>query len=430
MFSIEGNWSNWANTYTAKHIQHYQPTTIDEVSDIVKHARQTKQTVRTSGARHSFSGVAQPDQLSINLHEMRGLIHVDEMQQQATFWAGTYLCEIGPLLAPYQLALENMGDIDVQSLAGAVSTGTHGTGVTLGSISNQVVRWGIIDGEGQYREVFRDDPLADALHISLGLFGVLVDITIQAVPIYGLHGRSSRITVKQTLAQFRSIVATHRHAEWFYFPGQEQMQLKVMDAVPYEQITLKQPKRLDALLENQALQLVSTMCRIAPKMTPFVSALSAKAVPIGEQQDVSYRVFATPRNVKFMECEYAMPIQYFESFLEEFHIVMQRQLFDVHFPIECRTQKGERGILSPTQGQDSVWIAFHMYRGMPYKRYFRFIDELLKKYGARAHFGKMNLYTRHELVTLYNELDIFLARRREFDKYGVFMSKYAKNIFE
>lgn len=205
MLSIEERGSNWASTYTQNGVRIYMPNTVEQVSSLVKRAVATKQTIRPFGAKHSFSGVAQPDTIAVDLQHMRGLIRVDENHQQATFWAGTYLYEIGPALEQYGLALQNMGDIDVQSLAGAISTGTHGTGITLGSLSSQVVRWGLIDGEGKYREVFRDDPLADALHISLGLFGILVDVTIQAVPIYGLHYESSRMTVTDTLTQFRSI---------------------------------------------------------------------------------------------------------------------------------------------------------------------------------------------------------------------------------
>lgn len=430
MLSIEETWSNWASTYTKNGVRIYRPQSIEQVSDVVKQALNCRQTVRPFGAKHAFSGVAQPDTIALDLQQLRGLIRVDKQNEQATFWAGTYLHEVGPALEQHGLALQNMGDIDVQSLAGAISTGTHGTGVTLGSISSQVVRWGLIDGEGVYREIFRGDPIAEALHISLGLFGIIVDVTIQAVPVYGLHYESSRMTVSDTLNQFRSIVENNRHAEWYYFPGQSQMQLKVMNPVAYDDIQRRPAKAIDNFLENNVLQAMSTICKMVPRATKWVSKLSADVVPIGEKEDVSYRIFATPRQVRFTECEYAIPLEHFEAFLEEFHHLMTRQLFNVHFPIECRTQKGEGGLLSPTQGRDCAFVAFHMYQGMPYKRYFRFVDELLTKYEGRAHFGKMNRYTRSELDRLYTDINIFLARRVEFDQQGVFMSEYAKNMLE
>ena len=428
MFSIEEKWSNWAETFTTPQAMIYEPASIDEVCTIVKQAVKQQQTIRAIGAGHSFSGVAKPDQLAISLTRLRGLLHMDVAQQEATFWAGTPLYEIGPLLEAHGYALANMGDIDVQSLAGATSTGTHGTGVTLGSLSSQVVRWGLVDGLGNYREVTRRDPLASSLHIGLGVFGVVVQLTLKVVPIYGLAYESSRMTVAETLQSFQQIITTNRHAEWYYFPGQQQMQLKCMNAVPYEQLERKPTKALDHFIENRVLQGMSSLCKVMPRATTAVSQISAKAVPIGTRQDVSYRVFATPRQVKFAECEYAIPLQHFEAFLEELHYTMSRELFHVHFPIECRTQRGEAGILSPTQQQDSAFFAFHMYKGMPYKRYFRYMDQLLQKYDGRAHFGKMNRYTRCELERLYTDIDIFLTQRQQCDPNGVFMSEYMRKI--
>lgn len=208
------------------------------------------------------------------------------------------------------------------------------------------------------------------------------------------------------------------------------MQLKVMNPVRYEEIQRRPTKALDNFLENNVLQAMSSICKKIPRATRWVSKLSADVVPIGEKEDVSYRIFASPRQVRFTECEYAIPIEHFEAFLEEFHAFMARGLFDVHFPVECRTQKGESGLLSPTQGRDCAFIAFHMYQGMPYKRYFRFVDQLLTKYEGRAHFGKMNRYTPCELANLYSHINIFLTKREEFDKYCVFMSKYVKNMLQ
>lgn len=428
MFFIEERWSNWAGTFTTPKAMIYEPASIEEVSILIKQVTQKQQTIRAMGARHSFSGVAKPDDVGVSLTRMRGLIQLDKLKQEATFWAGTHLYEIGPLLEEHGYGLANMGDIDMQSLAGATSTGTHGTGITLGSLSSQVTRWGLVDGEGNYREVTREDPLAQSLHIGLGLFGIVVQITIKVVPVYGLAYESSRITVQDTLAQFQSIIETNRHAEWYYFPGQSQMQLKVMNAVPYEQLERQPTKPFDNFIENQVLQGMSSLCKRMPQTTSLVSKISAKAVPIGARQDVSYRIFASPRQVKFAECEYAMPLHYFEAFLEELHFTMSRELFHVHFPIECRTQKGEAGILSPTQQQDSAFFAFHMYKGMPYKRYFRYMDHLLQKYGGRAHFGKMNRYTRCELKKQYSDIDIFLTHQQQCDPNSVFMTEYMRKI--
>ncbi len=149
---------------------------------------------------------------------------------EATFYAGTYLYEIGPLLEQYGLAVLNMGDIDVQSLAGVISTGTHGTGVTLGSFSSMVTKWTFVNGLGEVITHERgEDRLSEALHVSLGLLGILITVTIRVIPLYSLHYVSSRENLFSSLQTFQQDIREHRHVEWYYFPGAETIQVKKMN---------------------------------------------------------------------------------------------------------------------------------------------------------------------------------------------------------
>ena len=292
MFSIENwrngeKWTNWAGNVISYPSEMYLPHSIDEVSAIVKHACQSGKTIRVTGAAHSFSAVAMPEHIAISLHNLRGLIAVNEERQEATLWAGTYLYEIGPMLAKHGFALINMGDIQEQTIAGAVSTGTHGTGVTLGSLSSAVEAWGFVDGTGTYQEHRRGmDDLSEALHVSLGMLGVLVKVTIKVMPLYGLHYIGARETLTNGLSLFAEDIRQHRHVEWFYFPGSETIQVKRMNAVaPVFQSEWN--KRIETLklqiVENGAFFAMSELCKWKPRLSGAMSKIAAANVVESEK---------------------------------------------------------------------------------------------------------------------------------------------------
>ena len=438
MFSIKdfqkGKWTNWSNQYTAHPGQVYLPKAIDEVCEIVKQHALTKKTIRVTGAAHSFSPVALPEQSAMSLHFLRGLIEIDKKEQTATFYAGTYLHEVGPLLEKYDFALSNMGDIQQQSLAGAISTGTHGSGITLGSFSSMVTKWGFVNGEGEYIEHVRgDDDLSKSLAVSVGLLGILVTVTIQVIPLYSLAYSSERKNFYEEINHFSQTIHENRHAEWFYFPGSETIQLKKMNMVePIKQATF--PKRIDdlkvQLLENNVFSVASKLVKLKPTLALSVSKLSSKLIGEGSRVGLSYEIFPTQRAVKFVETEFAIPLEHFQACIEEVHHAFVSRKFDVHFPIECRTTAGEQGFLSPTQGNESAYIAFHMYKGMNEEPYFQWVHQLLESYGGRPHWGKVNRYDRDNIDQFYPQAQKFNEIRKNHDPHNVFLTSYFKKIFD
>ena len=437
MFSVDkwkngGKWTNWAGNMISYPGEMCLPRSIEEVVAIVKRAREKKKTIRVTGAAHSFSAVAMPEHIALSLHEMRGLIQIDKEKQEATLWAGTYLYEIGPLLAKHGFALINMGDIQEQTIAGAVSTGTHGTGVTLGSLSSAVRRWGFVDGTGEYREhTRREDALSEALHLSLGMLGVLVQVTVKVIPLYSLHYVGTREPLAKSLTTFAEDIRRHRHVEWFYFPGSETIQVKRMNAVaPVYQSEWS--KRIETMklqiVENRAFFAASELCKWKPSLSNTISKLSAASVVEGEKTGISYEIYPSPRSVKFQESEYAIPLAQFEACMEEIHATFTSGLFNVHFPLECRTTAGEAGYLSPTQGVESAFIAFHMYKGMQEEPYFKWVHTMMKKYNGRPHWGKQNHLTAEYVHELYPNVEVFLAVRTQYDPNDVFLTNYLKKL--
>lgn len=437
MFSLEkfqkGFWTNWSNQYAAYPGHVYVPKTIEEVCEIVKQHALTKRTIRVTGAAHSFSPIALPEQSAMSLHNLRGLIKVDKENQTATFYAGTYLYEVGPLLEQFGFALSNMGDIQEQTLAGVLSTGTHGTGVTLGSFSSMVTKWGFVNGEGEYVEHERgDDDLSEALAVSVGLLGILVTVTIKVIPIYGLSYKSERKNFYEEINNFSKTIRENRHAEWFYFPGSETIQVKKMNMVePKIQPVFE--KAVDELkvqiVENNLFSIASKLVKLKPTLALSVSKLSSKLIGEDSRVGLSFEIFPTQRKVKFVETEYAIPLENFEACMEEVHHTFVNRNFNVHFPIECRTTAGEQGFLSPTQGKESAFIAFHMYKGMDEGAYFEWVHDLLERYGGRPHWGKVNRYNASNIEHFYPEAQKFNEIRKILDPHNIFLTKYFKNIF-
>lgn len=439
MFSITNwqqgaRWTNWAQQYVAYPSHFYAPTSIDEICSIVKAHAQAKRTLRVTGAAHSFSPIALPQHSALSLHHLRGLISVNHQAQTATFWAGTYLYEVGPLLAAHGLALSNMGDIQEQTLAGVVATGTHGTGVTLGSFSSMVTAWSYVNGRGEYVEHRRGhDDLSQALHVSVGTLGIFVQVTLQVIPLYSLHYTSDRASLQEELLDVEQTIRNNRHVEWYYFPGSETLQRKKMNVAPLtvqsDAARKKEWLKLQ-LLENNAFQAISSLCKIVPRLSLPCSQLSSRLIGTSDRTDISYALFPTPRHVKFVEAEYAIPLEAFSDCLHDIHALFTRRTHDVHFPIECRTTTAEQGFLSPTRQRESAFFAFHMYKGMDEEAYFDDIHALMQKYDGHAHWGKMNRYHVEDMHTLYPQFAQFQQIRREQDPDNVFLTPYLRKIFE
>lgn len=437
MFSLKNftkgkPWTNWSESFVS-YPAYYAPASIEQLSDIIKAHAKNGMTIRTTGAAHSFSPVALPEHSALSLHHLRGLQSVDPEKMEATFYAGTYLHEIGPLLEEHGLAVINMGDIDVQTLAGVVSTGTHGTGVTLGSFSSMVVKWTFVNGKGNIITYERDeDDLSEALHLSLGLLGVLVAVTIRVLPLYSLAYTATRENLTEALQHFRGDIRRNRHVEWYYFPGSEKIQVKRMNMVPVAYASEKERKReqrkLD-LIENNLFEGVSKLCKWNPKFTGAASMISSHMISEGKKTDICYKVYPTSRRVKFTETEFAIPLEQFEACMEEIHSVMKKRSFSVHFPIEIRTTAGEHGFLSPTRGRESAFFAFHMYKGMDESAYFRWVFDMMKKYDGRAHWGKVNQYHETDITAFYPEAKKFNEIRQLFDPENIFITPYFKHIF-
>lgn len=423
-------WKNWSKTCECTPEKILFPSSIEEVVSFVKEAAKQKKKIRVVGAGHSFTNLVKTDDWLVSLDLLNGIEQLDEAASTVTVLGGTRLFQLGEMLGQEGYSQENLGDINVQSIAGAISTGTHGTGLEFGSIPTQVVELVIVTASGEVLTVSEEQNprYFKACLISLGVLGIIVKVTLKIIktPIY--EYRSEKIEYPLFEQQLECYINENRHFEFYLFPYSDLVQVKTMN------ITKRKPQRLfshnlkNLILENYLFFILSEVCRLFPKSSRTISRLSAKAIGTTNIAANSHELFATPRLVKFREIEYSIPLQHFKSAIQELRECIEVKKHKVHFPIECRTVKADDIWFSPSYQRDSAYIAFHMYKGMPYEDYFREMEAIIQKYEGRPHWGKMHSLGKKELSICYPKLPDFLAIRHELDPQEIFLNDYIKKM--
>lgn len=421
-------WQNWSGSVTCKPVQIAIPGTIDALSKIVRDAARNGRTVRVAGAGHSFTRLVETDGIVVSLDRLTGVESVETEAGRATVWAGTRLNNLGPALFEKGVGQENLGDIDEQSIAGAVSTGTHGTGIKFGSIATQIEALTIMKSDGELLECsLQSNPdLFKAAQVSIGALGLLVKITLRVLPAYKLKRESRRATLDHCLDNLEEYKQNNRNFEFFWFPYSEYCQAKFLnltDDPPTE------VNKFNLFMENKVFSLLSQSCRMMPGLCRGVSRLAGRTIPNVVEVNYSHRIFPTPREVRFQEMEYNVPADHFTATLAEVRECIEREKFAVHFPVECRFVQKDDIWLSPATGRDSAYLAVHMYKGMPFREYFDALEPIFQKHGGRPHWGKMHTMKPEQFAERYPRWNDFLKLRAELDPAGVFLNPYLKSIF-
>ncbi len=425
-------WKNWSGLVKCRPKELLQPTSLDELAEIVRSHAESGRSLRVVGSGHSFTPIVATNSTMICLKNLQGIETVDRENYEATVLPGTKIYTLGKLLANFGMGLENQGDIDSQSLAGAIATGTHGTGGNLGIMSTQVVGLTLLTADGNILEcsAANNPDIFKAAQVSLGSLGILGKIQVKLQPIYRLREVRHTSDLSACLDGLEAACRQHRHYEFWWFPHTDRVSIKTQDMTDAPMKTSQIEHLLnDVILENGVFWLLCELCRNFPSLCKQVSNLSAQLVSEGETTNYSYQVFPTPRSVRFYEMEYAVPAEKGPDCLREIKEFVARNDIAVHFPVEYRCVKSDDIYLSPAYQRDSAFIAIHMYKGMPYKTYFDGVEAIFKNHQGRPHWGKMHSRTASELRELYPMWDEFHSIRRKLDPTGVFMNDYLKQIF-
>ncbi|MFS0751681.1 D-arabinono-1,4-lactone oxidase [Oceanobacillus sp. 1P07AA] len=424
-------WHNWSSTSNCSPERIYYPRSIHDVIAIVEAASNNKKKIRVVGAGHSFTNLVMTDEWLLSLDNLSGVKEVDYNTHTVTVYGGTRLYDLSKVLEKLDFAQENLGDINVQSIAGAISTGTHGTGIKFGSISTQVKEITFVTAGGKLLTLNEENnqEIFKASLVSLGMFGIIIEVKIRVVPSPVYRYISDHVYYPNLLKNLETYIQDNQHFEFFMFPYADQIQTKTMNPTNSSPKSTKLHQWNNLIVENYMFQAVSHLCLITPGLSRSVSRLSSKLVSKSTIDAKSYKLFATPRIVRFVEMEYGIPLKHFKEAIQEIRETIVKNQYTVHFPIECRIVKHDDIWLSPSYMRDSAYIAFHVYKGMEYRTYFRDMEAIMKKYNGRPHWGKMHQQETKDLRKMYPKWDRFIQIRQQIDPEKMFVNRYLDELF-
>jgi FAD-linked oxidoreductase len=417
-------WANWAGDQRCAPERVERPGSEDELAQLVAGAGR----VRAAGSGHSFTDIACTDQLMLDLSGMTRVLRVEG--ELVTVQAGITLHELGAELAARGLALENQGDIDLQTLAGAVATATHGTGARFPNLSAQVAGMAIVTGTGERIELREGTEELLAARVSLGSLGVVSELTVRCVPRFTIRRVDEPRPLRRTLEGFEELALAHDHFELFAFPHTDTAVVLSSQRGDFEPQPVARHKAYlqEVLIENRLLDASFRLGRRFPGLIPRMNRGLAKLVSRQVRTDLSHRVYANRRDVRFTEMEYAVPrAQGGEAARRVLELIVRRSL-PVGFPIEVRVARGDDAFLSTAYGRDTAYVAVHQYRGMEFESYFRAVEAIMEDYGGRPHWGKRHYQSAATLSERYPGWDRFQAVRARLDPQGRFQNEYTERV--
>jgi FAD-linked oxidoreductase len=428
-----GTWRNWAGNVTARPQREVTPASVEELSAAVRQAAEDGLKVKAVGTGHSFTAAAATDGVLIRPQLLAGIRGIDRAAGTVTVEAGTPLKRLNAALAREGLSLTNMGDIMEQTVSGATSTGTHGTGRDSGSIAAQIRGLELVTADGSVlscSEKENPDVFASA-RIGVGALGIITAITFAVEPIFLLTAREEPMPLEKVLADFDELWAENEHFEFYWFPhtGNTNTKRNNRSLGPEKPIGQLSGWFQDEFLSNGVFQVANWVGRAAPATIPAIARISSRALSARTYTDIPYRVFTSPRRVRFVEMEYAVPREALVETLRELKAMVDRSPLRVSFPVEVRTAPADDIALSTASGRDTAYIAVHMFRGTPYQAYFTAAERIFTAHEGRPHWGKVHTRDAEYFAEVYPRFGEFTALRDRLDPDRRFGNDYLRRVF-
>ncbi|MEE9281686.1 MAG: D-arabinono-1,4-lactone oxidase [Myxococcota bacterium] len=390
-------WSNWSGSVRASPHELARPASVDDVVAALRSARAQGRTVRAVGSGHSFVPLCATDGVAMTLAPMRGVASIDRERREATVLAGSKLYELGQPLRQAGLAMETLPDIDRQEIAGAIATGTHGTGREIGNLSTQVVGLSLVTGSGDVvRCSARERPdILRAAQVSLGALGIITHVRLRLLPAYRLHEKTRIASYDETAAQLAARIESNRHFEFFWVSDRDACLLKTLNPTEVQEDS-------EHYVDEERL--------------------------VGERVGWSDRILPSVRATAFNEIEYAVPAEQGSECLAELRELMLGKYKDVAWPLEYRTVAADDIFLSPAHGRPTVTISAHQSAELPYTPFFADVEAVFRNHNGRPHWGKIHTLQAADLAALYPKWTEFQKVRQELDPEGLFLSPYVRNL--
>ncbi len=432
MTAARQQWTNWAGTASCTPAAIERPASEDEIVRAVRSAGDAGRRVRVAGTGHSFTDLCCTDGTLLRLDRCDRVLDVDRERGLATVQGGITIARLSDELDRHGLALPNLGDVAYQTIGGAISTATHGTGEGKGNIPCQVARLSLVLSDGSVLRCSADrDPEAfQAARVGLGALGVISAVMLQCVPAFNLHSVEEPRRLDEVLDEFDELAAANDHFELFWFPHTSVAQT-VRNNVTQEPARPRSRLRAyvdDVLLENHVFGLFQLLGRAHVDWIPGLAGLTARLLGRSEVVDRSHRVFANERLVRFAEMEYAVPRQHAVHAVRAVRAMIQRRRLRISFPIEVRVLGGDDIPLSTAYGRDTAYVAVHVFQGLPHETYFREVEAIMRDLDGRPHWGKLHFQDAGSLRPRYPLWDRFAAVRDRLDPDRRFANAYLERV--
>lgn len=436
------------------------PADASEVAAVVLGARERGGRVKAAGTGHSFTGIATPEQVHLRPDRMQGVLAVDRERLLVTAAAGTRLADLNLALERLGLSLHNMGDIAEQTLAGAISTGTHGAGGRVAGLAGQLAGLELVTGTGEILNVGADarsgfdarrsahdtddtdgtdaadgtdDDLLDLVRVGLGALGVITTVTFNVEPLFLLRAEERPMGWADGLAAFDDLAAAHDHLDVYWFPHTDRLLTKGNTRVGTD-LSAAAPLPAwrahldDEFLANTVFGAQTALLNRAPRAIPAANRLASRLLGAREYTDVAHRVFTAQRRVVFREMEYALPREVGLDALREARTALDASGLRISFPVEVRVAPGEDAALATAHGRDSLYLAFHTHRDADHRAYFALLEPILRAHGGRPHWGKLHSLEADDLAPLYPRFEEFTRLRDRLDPDRVFANRYLERV--
>lgn len=434
MTRLGGSWQNWARTASVRPVRVERPRSPEGVQRAVKAAAAHGLTVKAIGAGHSFTGIGVAPGVLLELDDLQGLVSADRKSGLVTLLGGTRLHRIPRMLAPFGLAMENLGDIDRQSIAGAISTGTHGTGARFGGIATQVRGLTMITADGEFLRIDAEhnSELLPAAALSLGALGIIVEVTLQCVPAFVLAAVDAPAPLDEVLDTLSERVDVVDHLEFYWHPHTDLALTKTQTRLPDD--TPRHPRPVigrwldETVLSNGVFGAFCAVSTAIPAVIAPFNRLAVRLTGDAEYSDQSHRVLIHSRRVRFREMEYAVPAENAAPAFRALQQLISERGWRIEFPIEVRFARGDDLWLSTASGRDTAYIAVHRYWRVDPTEFLDAVEQIMLAYGGRPHWGKLHGLDAEQLRERYPRFDDFVALRDRLDPERVFGNRHLERI--
>jgi FAD-linked oxidoreductase len=425
------SWKNWAGNQQSKPVRIERPASESDVVEIIRQAVLNKQRVKVVGSGHSFTGIAVPDEVMIDLTRLNQVRNVDHSGGLITVQAGIVLSDLNAQLELHQLSMPNLGDVTYQTLAGALSTSTHGTGLQRTGLAAQIRAFRMVSAAG---EVLVCSPLenAEIFHcgrVSLGALGVITEVTLNVVPAFNLRAVEQPMRISDVLDNYSQLIEENDFFEFYWVPHTKWALTKANNV---SSDAIDSPGRFATwynkmFLENYAFGVLCRIGRLFPTLIPKLATILPSSGRV-EYVNVSHRIFSSKRLVKFYEMEYSISLDSLVPALRELMSMVDDRGFRISFPVEVRCTGSDDIPFSTSTGRRSAYIAVHMFKGSEYGEYFSAVEAILRRYEGRPHWGKIHNLNANDISSLYPEYQRFIEVRNQLDPEGVFTNDYLRRV--